>query len=129
MFLVSKKQSISFQFENSADSDRWLKTDVEYAPLTILALCYKTSNLMNHQVANVLMQRTMVNFLLKETFHGYLNKTMSTNEIVSPSFPRKIFLKSKLTFTQSTGIKQNLYQLYHSQQSKSRMIDYDYTNF
>ena len=56
----------------------------------------------------------MVNFFLKKTFHENLNEATSlteidvtlkvtyilTNEIPSVRFPRKIFLKRKLIFTQ-----------------------------
>ena len=36
-------------------------------------------------------------FLLRKVFRGNLNKAISTNEIASFKFPRKIFLKRKLT--------------------------------
>ena len=44
------------------------------------------------------MRKVKVNFLLNQIFRGNLNEAISTNETVSFRFPRKIFLKTKLTF-------------------------------
>ena len=41
----------------------------------------------------------MINFLLRKIFCGNLNEAISTKDITSFRFPRKIFLKEKSTFS------------------------------
>ena len=41
----------------------------------------------------------MVNFLLMKIFRGNRNEAISTNDITSPRFQRKIFVKRKLAFS------------------------------
>ena len=45
-----------------------------------------------------------ISFLLRKIFYRNLNEAISTNEIASLRFPRKIFLKRKLTIRHENNI-------------------------